>query len=505
MPYVRSGDRSRSLERLRDRAARAASLFAGDGVAEDGAIALLLRNDIAFLEVLLAAGRIGAHSVPMNWHFKPAEVRHILVDSQASHLVVHADLLADVAAVVPPHVRVFAVGTPPEICAAYGIADEVAGAPPGVDDWDAAVEASAPAVAPPAPPRGSMFYTSGTTGTPKGVKRQPVAAAQRRAIAELRAQWFGHRRGMRTAMIGPMYHSVQTSYATAAVATEGTVLLLPRFDAEETLRLIEREQLTHLHLVPTMMQRLVQLDPAVRRRYDLGSLEFVIHGAAPCPPAIKRELIAWWGPIVHEYYGTTEAGLVCRSSSDEWLARPGTVGRPWPGRVVRVLDDEGVEVAPGVTGNVYMSLGAMPDFTYHNAGAKRAGIERDGLITCGDIGYVDSDGYLFLCDRKDDTVISGGVNVYPAEVEAVLLTHPAVVDCVAFGVPHADLGEQLAAAIQLRPGAAPSDDELRRFLGERLAKFKLPRRFEFHDSLPRDASGKVFRRLLRAPHWPVSS
>jgi long-chain acyl-CoA synthetase len=270
------------------------------------------------------------------------------------------------------------------------------------------------------------------------------------------------------------------------------------------LRAIAEHRLTHLHLVPTMMQRLLALPADVRRRHDVSSLEFVVHGAAPCPPQVKREVIAWWGPVIHEYYGTSEAGMVSRASSGEWLQREGTVGRPWPGREVRIYDAEGSRVGPNVEGEVYMSLGLTPDFTYQNDGAERAAIERDGLITCGDVGFLDEDGYLYLRDRKRDVVISGGVNIYPAEVEAVLAGHAAVLDCAVFGVPDDEYGERLMAVVQARPGEAVSGGELRRWASTRLASFKVPRIFELRDDLPRDESGKILKRLLRDPHWAAA-
>jgi long-chain acyl-CoA synthetase len=281
----------------------------------------------------------------------------------------------------------------------------------------------------------------------------------------------------------------------------GTVILVPKFDPEQLLAMIAQRRLTHLNLVPTMMHRLLQLPAAVRERYDVSSLEFVIHGAAPCPPDVKRRLIEWWGPIVHEYYGTSETGMVSRSSSHEWLEREGTVGRPYPGRVVRICDDQGVVQPARAEGLVYMNLGAVPNFTYHNAHAQRREIERDGFVTTGDVGYVDEAGYLFLCDRRLDVIISGGVKIWPAEIEGVIATHPGVADCAVFAIPDADFGQAPAAAVQPMADCVLSVEELRAFLAQRLAGFKVPRVFAIHAALPRDDSGKVFKRLLRQPYW----
>jgi long-chain acyl-CoA synthetase len=502
---VCAGDIERSREELMARAARVATGLAADGVAPGDSVGILMRNDLAFVEAVFAAGFLGAQAVPLNWHFKAAELEYILADSGATHLVGHADLLRGVPDGVGPAARRLWVSTPGHLAAAYGIAPELCSVPPQATEWEAWLWRHDPL------PRGAqaggggmMMYTSGTTGRPKGVRRAAVDASRREDGAALRQRWFGNRPGMRTAIIGPMYHSVQLSYTTAAVSAPGAVLLESRFDAERLLALIEAQRLTHLHLVPIMMARLVRLPEAVRARYDISSLEFVVHGSAPCPPDVKRRLIDWVGPIVHEYYGTTETGMVSRSSSQEWLKRPGTVGRPWPGREVRIYDSKGNLQPPGAQGEIYMSLGAMPDFTYQNDPGARRRIDRDGLVTSGDVGYLDEDGYLFICDRKRDMVISGGVNIYPAEVEAVLASHPDVVDTAVFGIPDAEYGERVHGVVELRGGSSATAAELVRFTRERLASFKVPREIEVHASLPRDESGKIAKRRLREPFWAAA-
>ncbi len=491
-----SGGRVCSRAHLMDRAARAATGLASTNGGDGATIAILLRNDMPFLECMLAAGMIGAYCVPINWHFTEDEVRGIFEDSQPSHLVVHADLFRAIRSVVPGRTTVLVVPPPPEVCDAYGIAGELAAPPDGTLEWEAWLDQFAPWTGKMGALRGSMFYTSGTTGRPKAVRREPIPPEQRDAYARLRADWFGFRSGMRTAIVGPLYHSVQSTYAYSALHL-GTVVLAPRFDAERLLRQIEEERLTHLHLVPTMMHRLIQLPREVRDRYDVSSLEFVIHGAAPCPHEVKRRMIDWLGPIVHEYYGTSETGMVSRSSSAEWLEREGTVGRPLPGRIVRVYDEAGTVLPPNQDGLVYMSLGMVPDFTYHNADAHRASVQRDGLVTTGDIGHLDDDGYVFLCDRRQDVIISGGVKIWPAEIEGMLASHAAVHDCAVFGIPDAEFGQAPAAVVQPVAGRHLSAEELRAFLGARLARFKVPRVFDIRESLPRDESGKIFKRVLR--------
>ncbi len=497
---TRTGDRSYSTAEIYERVARAANGYRAAGLREGDVVAIMLRNDVAFIDAMLAANHGGIYSVPINWHFKAREVDYILRDCGARLLIIHADLLWQLGERLPSSIRVMAVTVSQEIAKGFSIPPERCVPPPGYLEWERWLQGFSPVAGPPASTRGSISYTSGSTGLPKGVRREPVRTEDQEEYQRLRAAWFGFRRGMRTAIIGPLYHSVQATYAIAAVRAAGVAVLTPRFDPEELLRLIEAERLTHLHLVPTMMNRLVQLPEAVRRRYGHASLEFVVHGAAPCSPTVKRALIEWWGPIVHEYYGTTEAGMISRSNSEEWLAREGTVGRAWPSRVIRIYDADGMPLPPNTPGEIYMSLGVMPNFTYHNADDKRREIERDGLVTNGDTGYLDEDGYLFLCGRKHDVAICGGVNVYPAETEAVLITHPAVFDCAVFPIPHADLGEVLAAAVQLRESYAATEQELESFLRERIAGIKVPRRIEIRDSLPRDPSGKIFKQALRAPY-----
>jgi long-chain acyl-CoA synthetase len=279
------------------------------------------------------------------------------------------------------------------------------------------------------------------------------------------------------------------------------MVLQPRFDAEELLRLIEEHRITHLHMVPTMFVRLLKLPDAVKRKYDVSSLKFVAHGAAPCSSAVKKQMIEWWGPVINEYYGGTETGATVFHTAAEALKKPGTIGRPIDGVVLKVLDPEGRELGPNEVGELYMRVVGMTDFTYHGLDDKRREVERHGLITVGDIGYVDEDGYVYLCDRARDMVISGGVNIYPAEIESVLITLPGVKDCAVFGIPDDEYGEALCAHIELQDGARLSDEDVRRFLRPHIAKYKVPKIIEFRAELPREDSGKIYKRKLRAPYW----
>ncbi len=504
-PFLLSGERRIGRAQLLENAARAASGFHDLGIGADACIAYMLRNDFPALEVLNAAGQIGALPVPMNWHFGRKEAGHVLRDCAARALVVHEDLLPQIPLDAFPDLQILVVPVPPEIRAAYRApAEPVAGhggAAPACQDWHGWLAGHRPWTAPPPPSRGSMIYTSGTTGVPKGVRRKPANAAQAAGSADLIARGFGVTPGLRTVMTGPLYHSATVSYGRAATPIADAFVLMPRFDAEELLALIERHRLSHMHMVPTMFVRLLRLPDEVKRKYDLSSLEFVVHGAAPCPVEVKRAMIDWWGPVIHEYYGSTEASLITIASSADWLKYPGTVGRPDPGRGFAILGDDGRPVPQGEPGEIFAGLEGLSDFTYNGMDDKRAEIDHDGMVTNGDVGFLNEEGYLFLCDRKRDMVISGGVNIYPAEIEAEILTHPEIADCAVFGIPDEEFGEALAAAICLQPGSRLDAGGLKAYLQDRMARYKLPRAIDFHAELPREDSGKIFKQRLRQPYW----
>ncbi len=368
------------------------------------------------------------------------------------------------------------------------------------------IAAQSPWQAPPLADRPSMIYTSGTTGVPKGVRRAPWAAEALASRQRGMVQCFGMAPDapVRTVITGPMYHVVPNICGLTAAHYGGLVVLQPRFDAEQLLALIERHRINTVHLVPTMFVRLLRLPDAVRDGYDLASLEFVSHGAAPCPPDVKRRMIEWLGPIIHEYYGATESGAVFYHDSHEALRKPGTVGRLVEGGRVEIHDAAGNALPAGEIGEIYLRLDGWPDFTYHNDDAKRREIERDGLITIGDMGYLDEDGYLFLCDRANDMVISGGVNIYPAEIEAVLIDMPGVHDCAVFGIPDEEFGEKLCAYVEPLDGAPLDAGTVQTYLKERIANYKVPKVVEFRTDLPREDTGKIFKRRLRDPYWRKS-
>jgi long-chain acyl-CoA synthetase len=467
------------------RGLQALGLTAGD------AVAALLPNGVTALAVYFAAIQTGLYVVPVNWHQVAAEVAHILADSEASAFVAH-ERFADVAVAAADLAGIksrFAVGSIPGFEPLSRLGDD------GLAKRPSPRTHGAP-----------MLYTSGTSGRPKGVRR-PLTGLDPDDAAVL-ATWFFGLFGIapydgHVHLCGsPLYHTAVLNFAAISIQLGHPVVLMDGWDAQETLRLIETHRVTHTHAVPTQFRRMLGLPAEVRARYDTSSLRAVIHSAAPCPPEVKRQMIEWLGPVVVEYYAATEGGGTL-ITSDEWLSKPGSVGLPWRGSQVRVLDRARREVAAGQQGLIYLQMGTS-SFSYHKDEEKTEAARAGGLFTVGDIGYLDEDGYLFICDRSSDMIISGGVNIYPAEIESELSCHPAVADVAVFGIPHEDWGEEIKAVVEPAAGAAAGPEltaELLAFLGGRVAKFKLPRTIDYVAELPRDPNGKLYKRKLRDPYW----
>ena len=507
MGVISSGARSLSTEGLIERAARAASGFIAEGIEPGDTVALYLRNDFAYFEASFGASQAGGFPVAVNWHYTEDEARYLFQDSGAKVLVIHADLLSDaVKRAIPAGVKVTVVPTAPEIAAAYGI-DPAAGAvPSGALDWNTWIEGFAPLdEATPRAAGSTIIYTSGTTGRPKGVRRPPSTPEQMALGGSLLRRCYGfdldEPENITTVTVGPLYHSAPNAHGGMATRMGINLILMPRFDPEELLKLIETTRVTNLNMAPIMFTRLLKLPDDVKRRYDLSSLKFVAHAAAPCPSPVKRAMIDWWGDVINEYYGSTEMGNVTFITAQEWLQHPGSVGRPFPEAEVRVIGPDLKDLGVREVGEVVCRIRGLVDFTYHGDDEKRRRAEKRGLIAPGDVGYFDEDGFLYLCDRANDMIISGGVNIYPAEIEAELHRCPGVADCAVFGVPDEEYGEAVHAVVQPEAGAEPTEAEVRGFLRERMAGFKVPRRVEFHASLPREDSGKIFKRKLREPFW----
>lgn len=472
-----------------DRGMRLAGGLRRLGLEEGDVVAVLLRNDPVFADVVFACRAAGTYYCPINWHFMAEEVRYLLEDSGAGALIVHADLLPAVQAVVPAGVAVLVVG----------------GTHPDALEYEPWLAAQAPYDGPRVAPRGHLAYTSGTTGRPKGVLRQAVPLAdldaQQQRLRSLIRQAYGIVPGCRALMSAPLYHSAPSVYVQNALQMAERLVLAPRFDAEQVLALVEKHRIDVLYLVPIMYVRLLKLPPDVRARYDLSSIRFVASTGSPCSPEVKRAMLDWLGPVIHETYASSEAGLVTVATPEDAAARPGTAGRPVDEASVRIIDEHGKPCGPGEVGLVYVRQPAYPDFTYLNNDKARRAIDIDGRVTLGDMGYVDADGYLFICDRASDMVISGGVNIYPAEIEHELVRYPGVADCVVFGVPDDEYGERLHGVIEPAAGADVEPAAVIEWLRGRLSGFKVPRSIEIVARLPRDETGKLAKRRLRDQHW----
>lgn len=488
---IHAGGERLSGAALAARGEQVAAGLAAMGVREGDVIAVLLRNGLPYLEIIQACKRLGCYYCPINWHFTGAEVAFLVEDSGARLLIAHADLWLPLRDALPASLPVLLAGAGAERA--------------GHVDYDAWRDRQQPYDGPRVAPRGHMAYTSGTTGRPKGVVRAPFPlehlARHLEQVEAVVEAAYGLRAGARALLPAPIYHSAPSVFAQVALRVCETFVLTDRFDAVEVLRLIEAHRIDTVYLVPIMYVRLLKLDAATRAAYDLSSLRFVASTGAPCAPEIKRAMIEWLGPVIHETYASSEAGMVTVIDSHEALARPGSAGRPIGGAQVRIYAEDGAPCAVGEVGRIHVRQPAYADFTYRNNPQARADVEKDGLIGLGDLGYLDADGYLYVCDRESDLVISGGVNIYPAEVEHQLMQYPGVADCAVFGVPDDEYGERLMALVQPAADASPEPEALTQWLAQRIARYKVPRELQLRAELPRDDNGKIAKRRLRAEFW----
>jgi long-chain acyl-CoA synthetase len=499
-PAVRCGSRSRTHTEVRARAAAVATGLDSLGLGPGDRVALVLRNDIEFVEITLGVGLIGAIPVPVNWHWKGRELAYLLADSDARVVFAHSDLAGDVAAVLPPGVRLIEVIPSSEVADAHRLSGEDVAPTPGRLELDSWLAGQQPWTAPSIGAPMAVIYTSGTTGNPKGILREGLSPEQSQQLAAFVSQSWKLRPGLRTLLPTPIYHSAPNVHAMMTVALGSDLTLMPKFDAVQLLKIIDEHRVQHLQLAPTILVKLLALPSEIRARYDVSSLETVVHGAAPCPVEVKRAMIEWWGPVFVECYGGSEAGVVTAATSEDWLARPGTVGTAVGyGADLRVVDpDTGQPVPAGQVGEIYLKRpDVWPDFTYIGDRAKRKAMEQDGYWTLGDLGYLDEDRFLYLTDRTTDMVIFGGTNIYPAEIEECLLGLIGVKDVAVFGIPDAEFGEVLAAHIDADPSAGLSEDDVRDHVAVNLAKYKVPKVVVFDDDLPREETGKLFKRRIR--------
>ena len=466
---------------------QAAQLFRACGLKPGDHIALLSENNRQFLEICFAADRAGLYYTPISTHATPSEVEYIVGNCDARLWILTAgkpEIARHLASALPQVQHRFTIGGAVAPCA----------------DWDAA-RAAQPTTRIADEAQGlDMLYSSGTTGRPKGIKwpRPDVRPGGRTRMVDTLSGIFGYDAESRYLSPAPLYHAAPLRHSMTNIKMGGTVTIMQRFDAETALKLIEDRGITHSQWVPTMFQRLLKLPEEVRQRYDCSSLKIAVHAAAPCPVHVKRAMISWWGPILHEYYSGTEGNGLCALNSAEWLEHPGSVGRAVDG-VLHICDEDGHELPAGAVGTVWFSGGRR--FAYHNdpAATDRA-YDTRGWSTIGDIGRLDDEGYLYLTDRKSFVIISGGVNIYPQETEDVLLSHPAVEDAAVIGVPNEEFGEEVKAVVQLMPGTAPTPElaeQMVAFCRSRLSAIKCPRSVDFRDKLPREATGKLYKRRLR--------
>jgi long-chain acyl-CoA synthetase len=478
--------RTRSWAELADRAIRAGRLFREDyGIGPGGHVAMVMGNRVEFLELVLGALLSGVWLTPINWHLTAEEAAYIVSDSE-SQLVIADPEFETVTRAAAGDLPVLVAGD--ELDAALAATSNA--------PFDGEGEAG-----------GAMLYTSGTTGRPKGVKRAATSTiASQVHLTRATGPIIGLDGGGPHLVTGPLYHAAPLGYAFIDLHCGAPLVIMPRWDERQALQLIDERRVHNSHLVPTMFVRLLRLPDKDRTSFDGSSLRTVLHGAAPVSVPVKTRMIEWWGPVLLEYWGASEGGVVTIVGSQDWLEHPGTVGRAVPSYEVFAADPEGNRLAAGEVGTLWCH-NTLTDkvFEYHNAPEKTAGAFLEpGTYTIGDIGRVDEDGWVYLADRAANMIISGGVNIYPAEIEQVLVEHPAVLDAGVFGIPDEEWGESVKGAVELADGYPPSPDleaDILSFAREHLAGYKVPRSIDFEETLPRYPTGKLYTRLLRDKYW----
>jgi long-chain acyl-CoA synthetase len=475
---------------LHARSQRVAALLHEAGLRRGDGVAVVLPNRPEFLEVTWGCQLSGLYYTAVNTHFTHQEVAYVVADSGARAVFIDVSM-ADLGSRL--------LETDPGI----DVRISVGGALPG---WRSYADALAGASdVPPVSDGSEMLYSSGTTGRPKAVRR-PLPADGNGSWAQAVLEFaLGHGYGMTESSVylspAPLYHAAGVNYTMAVNRVGAASVIIGKFDAEAVLRLIETHRVTHAQFVPTMFVRMLKLPAAVRQRYDVSSLQCVIHAAAPCPVDVKYAMMDWFGPILHEYYGGTEGFAGSTIGPEQWLAHPGSVGKPMT--AVHVTGDDGAELPTGESGEIYFEGG--PDFEYFKDPAKTASVCNErGWRTLGDVGHVDEAGYLYLTDRSTFMIVSGGVNIYPQEVENLLVMHPKLVDAAVFGIPNEEFGEEVKAVVQLVDGLAPGpalEAELIEYCRAHIAGYKCPRSVDFDPELPRDPNGKLYKRHVRDRYW----
>jgi long-chain acyl-CoA synthetase len=478
---------------------RQAGLKVGD------AFAVVSGNRREFLEAYAAAAHGGWLIAPINWHLVAEEIAYVLEDSGSKALFVDARF-TDLGLETLKHPSC------PTLNATLLLGASDPAAAGQFEDYETALATQSTDEPADQCLGGPMFYTSGTTGKPKGVKSglsqtgAPIETLQ--MIGEGLSNMLQMPTQGNTLLVGPIYHSAQWAFSFLPLIAGSSMVIRHKFDAEEMLQLIDDHQITNVHLVPTQFIRALRLDDSIKSKFKGDSLSIAWHGAAPCPPDVKRSMIDWWGPVISEYYGSTEGSIVTTVDSNDWLNKPGTLGKPTAIMEVMVIKEDGSKAKTGESGTLYVKNLMGSDFEYHNDPEKTSEAHLEpGVFTFGDIGYLDEEGYLYMSDRKIDMIISGGVNIYPAEIEAVLINHPSVIDAAVFGIPNEEFGEEVKGAVELTEGFNADDslaEEIMEHCRAHLAKFKVPRSIDFVETMPRHPTGKLLKRLLRDEYWKDS-
>ncbi|MDT5356961.1 MAG: long-chain acyl-CoA synthetase, partial [Mycobacterium sp.] len=487
---IRSDGGVISFGELYAKSQRVAAVLHSAGLRRGDGVALVLPNRPEFFEITWGCQLSGLYYTAVNTHFTPDEVAYVIEDSDAKAVFVDASM-GDLAA----HLRT--------TNAAVDVHFAVGGNLVGWQSFDDAVTRAGDA--PPLSDGSEMLYSSGTTGRPKAVRRPLPTDGNGSWAQAVLEMALTHKYGMSQASVylspAPLYHAAGVNYTMAVNRVGAAAIIMRKFDAEAVLRLIETYRVTHAQFVPTMFVRMLKLPEAVRQKYDVSSLRCVIHAAAPCPVDVKHQMMKWFGPIIHEYYGGTEGFAGTTIGPEEWLTHPGSVGIPMS--PVHVVGDDGEELPIGQRGELYFEGG--PKFEYFKDPAKTASVSNEhGWRSLGDMGYVDEDGYLYLTDRSTFMIVSGGVNIYPQEAENLLVMHPKLVDAAVFGVPNEEFGEEVKAVVQPVDGVTPGPDleaELIEYCRTHLAGYKCPRTVEFELELPRDPNGKLYKRHIRERYW----